>query len=198
MDLEKYYPWNWFAHEERQGSDNKVMPAERGSVALSQRNQELPLASVAQFHRDIDRLFTDTFSRLGFPSFFDRSSTPTGESFPSTHLGLKPQLDISTDKNRYRINVDLPGVDEKNVNLELRDNALVISGERKEEKENKDKHYYRIERSYGSFQRLLALPEDANREEIDASMKNGVLTVIIPRRELEAAAESKKININSL
>jgi HSP20 family protein len=73
--------------------------------------------------------------------------------------------------------------------------VLTIRGEKKEELETKERHYYRMERSYGSFQRVLALPDDADQNAINASMKNGVLEINLARKPL-AASETKRIPIN--
>jgi HSP20 family protein len=71
--------------------------------------------------------------------------------------------------------------------VELEDNTMIIRGEKNQEKEEKDKNYYRVERSYGSFQRVLSLPEDAAKDDIQATFKNGVLTIKIPRRAMPKA-----------
>ncbi|WP_222937654.1 Hsp20/alpha crystallin family protein [Spartinivicinus ruber] len=97
---------------------------------------------------------------------------------------FKPSVDISAKDIEYLISVEVPGVEEKDIKLEIKDHTLVISGEKKQEKEDKEEHHYRVERSYGCFQRVLAIPEDASTEEINASFKNGVLSITLPRREL--------------
>ncbi len=107
----------------------------------------------------------------------------------------KPTLDIAASDEEYTISVELPGVDEKDVHLELLDETLVIKGEKKHEKEEKEKNYYQMERSYGSFQRVLSLPEDAEQDGIGAAYKRGILTITIPRKA-KAATKSKQIAIN--
>jgi len=87
-------------------------------------------------------------------------------------------------------------VSEKDVTLEIVNNTMTIRGEKKQEKEEKEKNYYRVERSYGSFQRVLSLPQDADQEDVKATFKNGVLTVTIPRKELPKS-EAKRIDIKS-
>ena len=95
---------------------------------------------------------------------------------------MRPNVDISAGKNEYLITTEVPGIDEKDVKLELSNNTLTIKGEKRQEHEEKDRDHYRIERSYGSFQRVLSLPEDADQSGITAKFKNGVLTVGLPRR----------------
>ena len=94
----------------------------------------------------------------------------------------------------YAISVEVPGVDEKDVKIELANNTLTIGGEKKQEKEEKEKNFYRVERSYGSFQRVLSLPEDADQEKIQATFKKGVLRITVPRKALPHA-EAKQIEV---
>ena len=75
-------------------------------------------------------------------------------------------------------------MDQQDVKVEVSNNTMTIKGEKKQKKEEKGKNYYRVERSYGSFQRVLSLPEDANQEDIKASFKNGILTIRMPRKAL--------------
>lgn len=84
---------------------------------------------------------------------------------------------------------------EKDITLELNKGVLSIRGEKKEELETQERHYYRVERSYGSFQRVLALPDDCDQNSINASMKNGVLDISVARKALPAS-ETKRIPIN--
>jgi HSP20 family protein len=108
---------------------------------------------------------------------------------------LKPTLDVSAGDKECTISVELPGGDEKDIKLELSDDTLMIKGEKKHEKEEKEKNYYRMERSYGSFQRVLSLPEDAEQDGIAAAYKHVILTITIPRKA-KAATKSKQISIN--
>ena len=90
--------------------------------------------------------------------------------------------------------MELPGVEPENVAVEVRENALVVSGEKKRDSEEENKNQHVMERVYGSFQRVLALPDDADVDSIAATHKNGVLSVVIPRKA-PAAAEAKTIEI---
>lgn len=169
MDLKKYAPWNWFKKEEEQ--QVTALPVQRPG----QLHRDNPLA---QFHQEIDRVFDGFFRGFGLPStVFGREFAPL-----AGNGRLKPTLDITAADREYTISVELPGIEEKDVQLELSDNTLVIRGEKKHEKEEKEENYYRMERSYGSFQRVLCLPEDAEQDGIGASYKRGVLTVTIPRK----------------
>ena len=90
----------------------------------------------------------------------------------------------------------MPGVDEKDVQLELINDTLKIKGDKKQQKEEKEKNYYRIERSYGSFQRVLSLPEDADQDNIKAVYKNGIMNITIPRKAAPKT-EVKQIEIKT-
>lgn len=190
MDIRKLAPWNWFKNEEEE--QGKSLPVEYSDKRA--RGQESSFYSpLAQLHREVDRLFNNTFHGFGgWPSFdIDRPFTPL-----TTPGLLKPQVDIGADKKEYTITVEIPGVDEKEVTLEIDNNTLIVKGEKTHEKEKKDKNYYRVERSYGSFQRILSLPEDADQENVKATFKNGVLTIVMPRKAI-ATSEVKQINIKS-
>lgn len=103
-------------------------------------------------------------------------------------------MKIAADDKAYTIGVEVPGVEEKDLKLELSGDTLTISGEKRHEAEEKEKNYYRMERSYGSFQRVLTLPEDADRDGVSATFKNGVLTIEIPRLAA-ATADVKRIEV---
>ena len=112
--------------------------------------------------------------------------------------GFQPHLDVTSDAEAYTATVELPGVSRDAISLEVKDGSLIIQGEKKSEYTNDDpgKGYYRMERSYGSFRRVIALPEDACDERISANSKDGILTIVIPRRE-KAEPASRKIEIAS-
>jgi HSP20 family protein len=96
---------------------------------------------------------------------------------------LLPAIDVSDDDKRYSITVELPGCNKDDVHVELQEGMLTIRGEKKNEREEKKENRRYVERSYGSFTRALRLPQDADAENMDASFKDGVLTVEIPKSE---------------
>jgi len=172
MSVKKWIPWNWFKKEEEDAG--KSVPVQR-SLA---HDQGYDLGdSLVRFHRDIDRLFERAFR--GFDLW------PAGFTRPLlTRMNdglIKPTLDLGATDNDYTITVEVPGVDEKDVKVEIANDTLTIRGEKKQEREEKEKNYYRMERSYGSFQRVLTLPEDADQDRVAATFKNGVLTITMPR-----------------
>ncbi len=110
---------------------------------------------------------------------------------------LSPKIDVSETAAEVRIAAELPGVEEKDVEVALQGDVLVIRGEKRSESEetddNKGRHYHRVERSYGAFQRSFALPDGIAADKVTADFKNGVLTVLLPKSP--AAAGSRKIDV---
>ncbi len=110
-----------------------------------------------------------------------------------------PPVDIYETKDKITLKAELPGFDEKQINLRFEDGILTLEGERKFEKESGDENYHRVERSYGKFVRTFALPAGVEGDRIAASFSNGVLTVDLPKREemkpkqirIEAGAPTK-------
>ncbi|MCG3822563.1 Hsp20 family protein [Escherichia coli] len=109
---------------------------------------------------------------------------------------LKPALDIQETDKQYKISLEVPGVEEKDIHITLDNDVLLVRGEKRQEQESKDGGFHRVERSYGSFQRALNLPTDANQDTIKAAFKNGVLTITMEKREASAPKQGRSIPIN--
>lgn len=109
------------------------------------------------------------------------------------HGQWAPSVDIRETDEALLVHAELPGIDKKDVKLEVKDGVLTISGERRYEKDVKEENVHRIERSYGSFTRSFSLPTNIDAEKVDAEMKDGVLTVRLPKRE---SAKPKAIEIH--
>lgn len=105
---------------------------------------------------------------------------------------IRPVVDVEETDHAYVITAELPGMEKKDINISVEDGTLLISGEKNSEKETKDKNYHRIERSYGKFHRSFQLPDGIDRDKIEASYKNGVLTLSLPKSE---AAKPKQIEV---
>ncbi|MFP4039474.1 MAG: Hsp20/alpha crystallin family protein [Desulfosudaceae bacterium] len=104
-----------------------------------------------------------------------------------------PAIDMAETEKEYTIKAELPGMKKDDIDISLTDDFLTVRGEKKyENKDEKESYYYR-ESGYGSFSRSLKLPEDASPEEVDATYSNGVLKVVVPKKE---AAQPKKISVN--
>ncbi len=130
---------------------------------------------------EIDRLF-ENFS-TGFPSL--------GNGMTNVTL---PSMDVSETDKDIEVTAELPGLEEKDVQINMADNVLTIRGEKKAEKEQKDKNYRLVERSYGSFERSIQLPEGVNADAIKATIDKGVLKVTVPK---PVPAQVKTIEVKS-
>ena len=132
--------------------------------------------------REVDRLF-DEFAR------------GSGTLAVAGNGSLMPSMDISETDKEFVITAELPGMDESNIDVKFSDGTLTIKGEKKDEREEKQKDYHLSERRYGSFQRSFGVPDGVDADKIEAHFKNGVLTVTLPKRP-EAQKSEKKIAIN--
>jgi HSP20 family protein len=127
------------------------------------------------FRREMNRVFDDTFRGFGLPSL-------VGQAFGRMPAGtLMPQIDVSETEHEIQVTAELPGIDEKDVEVILADDVLTIRGEKKAEREQKERDYHLMERSHGTFSRSLPLPFAADPSQVKAGFKNGVLTVTIPK-----------------
>ena len=111
---------------------------------------------------------------------FDRFFEPKLEEF-SALAGWAPKLDLSETKDALVVKAETAGVEPKDIQISLQEQLLTIKGEKRQEKEEKDEHYHRMERSYGSFARSIRLPVPVDAEKVNASFKNGLLTITLPK-----------------
>ncbi|MBW1715097.1 MAG: Hsp20/alpha crystallin family protein [Deltaproteobacteria bacterium] len=126
---------------------------------------------------DMFDLFFDDF---GLTDLFNREDT------------LVPAFDIFENDKAYVITGEIPGVDAKDLDVTLTDDILTIKGEKRQESENKDENYYRIERRYGSFERTFEIPKNVKTDNLDATYKDGVFKLSLPKAEV---VEAKKIEV---
>ncbi len=140
-----------------------------------------PFRSLTALQDQVNRLFDTTFQQ-----------TRTGQADLATWA---PAVDIYESQNELTAKVDLPGVDEKDIDVRIENNTLTIRGERKFEKNVNEDNYLRVERAYGSFTRTFSLPNTVNPDAISASYHQGVLTVHMPKRE-ESKPKQVKINVS--
>jgi HSP20 family protein len=137
--------------------------------------------------REVERVFED-FSR-GWPTF--------SRGWPTLGTGtteLTPKMDATETEKEFELTFELPGLEEKDVEVNVADNVLTIRGEKKAEKEQKDKNYRVIERSYGSFARSVELPDGIDPAAVKATITKGVLKVTVPK---PAPAVTKKVEIKA-
>ena len=174
--------------KELKSGDKDKVPVQRNDAGKDQDDLASPLRD---FHRDIDRLFERTFRDFGFSSFaMDRPFWPAADGL------FKPVTDLSASDKEYTITVEVPGAKKDDIKIEVANNVMTISGEKKQKKEEEEKDFYRQERYYGSFQRVLPLPQDADQDHIKAEFNQGVLTVTMPRKDMPKP-NVKEIEIHS-
>lgn len=134
------------------------------------RTEERPLA---RLRGEMDQLF-ERFWR-------DPWSTSFADLMPAG-VGVGLRLNLAESENDVTLTAELPGVDPKDVEISVTDNMLTLSGEKKQEKEEKKRNYHYVERSFGSFRRSIQLPSSVNPNKVEAAYKNGVLTVTLQKR----------------
>ena len=129
----------------------------------------------------------------GFSSRFN-SLLSEFENKESPLSGFTPVVNTREGEFAYHVDADLPGVKKEDIKIDVKDNVITISGERKDKKEVKEDDYHRIETSFGKFERSFTLPKGSDAENITASNKDGVLEVVIPKLKSETA-KAKKIEV---
>lgn len=140
--------------------------------------------SLMSLQDDMNRLMQEFLGEDRFASNWP--PVTQGERFPS--------IDVIENEKGFKIRAELPGMDSENVDVSISEGYLSLKGERQEEKEEKNDNYLRHELSCGAFQRTIALPDTANCDKADASFKNGILTIDVPKKE-GATKKPKKLRI---
>lgn len=136
-----------------------------------------PIREMESYHKQMKKIMGD----FDFKPDFDYS----------------PELSLEQLEKIYLIKVDLPGLDKHSINVEIENNLLTISGERKEYKSTENSEgYYHSEQSYGAFKRVIALPDDITGDKAEANYTNGVLEITIPRKEAEHKSNKLKVPVN--
>lgn len=151
-------PWNW---------GKKNLPVRKGNGSSSEQTPHFSL------QQDMNRVFENffrTFEMCMMTPFSDLS----GGMF-------QPRVEVKDSSNDIRVSVELPGIDEKDLDVSISHNCLTIKGEKREEKEDNTSGYYRMERSYGSFYRSILFPCEIDKNNAAATFKRGVLTVSLPK-----------------
>jgi HSP20 family protein len=131
-----------------------------------------PWTGMAAFKQEMDRLF-DRFTGLKWDEFPTLGELTLGEWAPS--------LDLSETKENFVVKAEVPGMDAKDIEISLQEDLLTIKGEKKQEKEEKDERHHRVERAYGAFTRSVRLPVSVDGSKVNATFKNGLLTITLPK-----------------
>jgi len=161
------------------------------ATELSRRDQTMPagLTSPFSFLRRFGEDMEQLFGEFGFGGLMPRGMTQGLNQMAA----WTPQVEMFQRDGQLMIRADLPGVDKDNVQVELRDDSVVIRGERQEEHEEKGEGFYRSERAYGSFYREIPLPQGVKTENANANFRDGVLEITMPARQGESKSRQLKI-----
>ncbi len=160
-----------------------LIPWKREERKVPVRQEERPAQSLQQ---EMNRLFDEFFTGFDLAPF---------RGFEGTWNAFRPSVDVVETDKEIKVSAELPGLDEKQIDVSLSRDALTIKGEKKEEQEQKGENYYRLERSYGNFQRTIPLPCEVETDDVDATFKNGVLTIKLPKTADDQAC--KKISVRT-
>jgi len=142
-----------------------------------------PFREFATLQDRINRVFRDSYSGAGQDEALTTSS-------------FAPAVDVYEDEHKVSLKIEVPGIDEKDIDVRVENNTLTVHGERKIEKEEKEENYRRVERQYGSFTRTFTLPTTVDTENVSANYDKGVLKITLPKKA-EAKPKQIKVNIGS-
>lgn len=152
-------------------------------TSLTRRNPASPV------QRELDRVFDDFLT--GFTNLIPFEDLEKG-----LVAGFSPKVNVSETKTEIKVSAELPGIDEKDIKVDLDEDVLTITGERKTEHSEEGKHWHRIESSYGSFQRVVPLTAKVDAEKVKAEFRKGVLDITLPKRK-EEQEKRKTITIET-
>jgi len=144
--------------------------------------------SIVRYNSVLNDFVPTSFSDL-VDRFFSESNGRSGGSAYS----FIPKVDIIENEKAFEIQVAVPGMNKEDLKIDLKDNHLTISGERKYTKEKNEKHFSSIETQYGTFKRTFALPENVDAEKIDAKYNNGILELVVPKDEKKLLKTTIKV-----
>lgn len=172
MTLRAITPWKW----------GGLRPWQRDDDPFTGFRQQMD-----SLHRDMGRLFDDMSKESFADSFFPKD---WGNEM------LMPYIDETEDDKAFHVSVELPGMDEKDIDITLSDRQLTIRGEKKKDKEEEGKDFYRSERHFGAFRRMIELPGEIDEGKIEASFRKGVLRIELPKTK-EAQEKIRHIDVQA-
>lgn len=150
-----------------------LIPWKKGKMEAAQKNED----SFMNFHKQMDQMFNQFLRDFDMPGF----AFPPLNRFERGWM-KSPDVDVDENEKEIRVTADLPGIDEKDLDVSLEGNSLTLKGEKKEEKSSRQSKGRLTERCYGSFERRITVPSDQiDPAKVKASMKKGVLTVLLPK-----------------
>jgi HSP20 family protein len=129
-----------------------------------------PFREVSRLRNEMDRLWDDYFG-------------PGRRAFRPMEEAWLPAVDVSETGDKITVKAEIPGMEAKDIEISMVGDTLTLKGEKKAEREEKEENYHMVERSYGSFSRAMKLPADVDPDKVEATYKNGVLTVVLPKKE---------------
>jgi HSP20 family protein len=165
-------PWNW---------GKKHLPVKKEN---SSHSEQTPYVSLQQ---DMNNRFESFFRAFESEMFMPLSQFAQGSRF-------QPRVEMKESAKDVRVSAELPGIEDKDLDISIDSHYLTIKGEKREEKEDETSGYYRMERHYGSFERTIPLPCEIDKEKAEATFKRAVLTVLLPK-STSARHEVKKIPV---
>ena len=174
----------------KERKENREQATELARTEAQPMTPFTPFGFMRRFASDMERLFEGS-EGFRFPSLFGKNLLPFRNEFEN--VAWVPEIEVLQKDGQFTVHADLPGLKKDEVKVELTDDLLTISGERKEEKEEKREGYYRSERSYGSFYRQIPLPEGAKTETATAKFTDGVLEIAMQAPEREQRARRLEI-----
>jgi HSP20 family protein len=159
------------------------IPAQKENLSMTVLTRWEPFREFSTLQDRMNRLFRESYNEGG------RDESLTASSFA-------PAVDVYEDEHTVTLKLEVPGIDEKDIDIRLENNTLTVHGERKIEKDEKEENYRRVERQYGSFTRTFTLPSTVDSEKVSANYDKGVLKIALPKKA-EAKPKQIKVNIGS-
>jgi HSP20 family protein len=150
---------------------------------MTVRTRFEPVREFSSLQDRINRVFHDSYRQAGSDDSLTTSS-------------FAPAVDVYEDEHTVTLKIEVPGIDEKDIDVRIENNTLTVHGERKIEKEEKEENYRRVERQYGSFTRTFTLPTTVDSEKVSATYDKGILKIALPKKA-EAKPKQIKVNVSS-
>ncbi len=161
------------------------MAKKENTAELVKKEETSSVSPFEEMEKNFDRFFRHPFSMMGPSTWPDFNFSKIGE--------MSPSVDIFEEKGDVVIKAEMPGIKKEDVNVTITENTVTISGEKKQKEKIEKKNYHREERRYGSFCRRFGLPENVNSDKANASFKNGVLEIRLPKTK---ESKQKKVMID--